>query len=276
MEKELFNRVDGEKTIEHFWEIIDSNETILSDNFNLYREKSLTFEYQVVATQENDNITFGEIVINSNESEFNEQSVSTIKNTINNAELTMSFTPKVSEECEWYSNTVQTGNLKVTNISQNELKDVNIQITLIGELNCEYDGTYLEPLDGLIVENIKKEYNKEINQTIITFTIKSIEAGKTVEVFIKPYITIESVAYNQLGSLEFYATATTNTNKTYSSNTIIRSARQITRKVEVNQSATINGTPANENSVANDGDIIEFITTIKNGENNAIEYNVTD
>ena len=278
VEKEVYNPYYKETSVQHFWEKTDSNETTLGENINIAKGENVTLEYQVVANKQDENqpLTYGDIIVTSQNNEFNEQKITTIKNQISDAELSLMFTQNVSEECEWYSNTIQTGILTVTNTSSNKLENIEVQITLVGELNCEYDGTYIDSPTIENIENIEKEYNKDINQTIITLSIKSLNVGDSIQIHVKPYITLESAKFEETQNVEFYAKATTNSKKTYNANIITRTVKKIGKNIDVTQSAKINNVGIDQNTVATNGDTIEFNVVIKNLDDEKTNLNIKD
>ena len=275
VEKEVYNpsiyETEDATGIEHYWELSNSNEKEFG-NISLQDKETITLEYQTIAKKQSDTDvkTYGDISIVSIDNSI-EENITTYKNDIQDAKLNLLFTPAVSEECIWYSETVQQSNLKIVNTTDNKLDDIKIEFTLSERLKCNYDN-YVSSNSDIQIEIVDKKEN-ELGQTIITLKVLSLEAGQTGEIYIKPEIIDLK---NKKEEVELFATATIEGDVTYTSNNVIRSVTRTRKNIKIEQIAKVNGKTVDENTIANNEDEIEFAIKIKNEEDEKIELYLTD
>lgn len=273
VETEVYNPViyDGDgKAIENYWKVTDSNVKEFKD-IDIANGKTITLEYQVVADKTQGNETYADISITSSDNSVQDD-VTTDKYKIKDAELKLTFVPAVSEECEWTSESVQQANLDITNATEKDLKDVEVKLTLSKGLTCDKFDDYIDWNSDIKVEIKNKEVNS-LGQNIITLQIEKISAGKTAEIYVKPYI----LNFNgEEVNVELYAKATTTSNNTYSSNNIIREVTQVRKQIEVQQISKINGNTVTKDSIVNNGDTLEFYITIKNEDKEKANLSISD
>jgi len=258
---EVYNPViyDGEgKAIENYWKITDSNTKEFS-NISIKNGEAIKLEYQAVVSKTEGEETFAEIFVTSNESSLKEE-LTTNKYKIKDAELKMLFTPAVSEECYWTTDSVQQVNLDITNVLDKDLENVEVKIAMSEGLTCDKYEDYIDWSSDIKVKIKNKEVNS-IGQTVITVGIERIEAGKTAQIYLRPYIL--DIKGNK-ANVEFFAKATTFANNVYSSNTIIREVIQEKKQIKVEQIAKINGIGANKDTVVKNGDKVDYFITVKN------------
>ena len=273
VETQVFNPViyDGDgKAIENYWKVTDSNVKEF-ENIEINNGETITIEYQVVTDNTAGNETYADISILSADSTIKEN-ITTEKYSIKQAELKLLFTPAVSEECYWTTDSVQQVNLDVTNVTEEDLQNVEVQVTLSKGLTVDKYSDYIDWNSDINVQVKDKQINS-VGQTIITLQIEQLNAGKTAEIYVRPYI-VESNA--EKANVEFYAKATTSLNNTYSSNNIIREVIQVKKQIEVKQDVKINGNELSKDSLVNNGDKIEFYITVKNADNENAKLNISD
>lgn len=259
--------VDG-KGIENYWEITDSNIKEIK-NINIKAGNTLKLEYQVVADKSEGNETYANISITGDSVN---DSLTTDKYKIKDAELKLLFTPALSEEAYWTSESVQQANLDITNTTDEVIKNIEVKITLSKGLNCDKFEKYIDCDENTQIEIKNKEVNS-LGQTVITLNIAKINAGKTAEIYVRPYILNFS---GDTANVEFYAKATTTLNNTYFSNNIIREVKQVRKQIEIEQLTKVNGKNVDENITVNNGDTLDFYITIKNQDSENAKLNIYD
>ena len=268
---EVYNPViyDGDgKGTEHYWKITDSNIKEFG-NINIDGGKTAILEYQVVVDK-GDN-TYSEITINSSDNSLNSK-ITTIKNTVNDAKLKLMFTPGVSEECYWTAETVQQSNLDITNISNEEIRDVIVKIILSKELNCKkYEKDCINWNSDIKAEILNNEVNEE-GQTIISLKIDSLRAGQVAEFYVRPYI---NGFKGEKENVKIWAKANVN-NQNYTSNIIVRDVTNVRKQIVVKQTVKLNKEDITHNTVVNDGDSLEFNIKIKNEDKEKANLNILD
>ena len=273
VEKEVYNPQiyeDNEgKGIEHYWDVTDSS-TKKFENLSIDAGKEISLDWQVTIKKEDGTEAYNKIDITNADNTLNE-SITTEKHTIEDAEIKMKFVPAVSEECTWKSDTIQQTNLEIINNSTNELTDIEVQMVFSQGLDFNYD-KYLKFSDDIQLEIKNKEIN-ELGQTIVTVKITKLASGQTGYIYVSPKID-DFKEKNK--DVEFYALAMTSDNKTYSSNSIVRNATRTKNNISITQTAKINGSEVTENTIANNNDTVEFDITIKNEESKDINSVVSD
>lgn len=268
VETEVFNSViyDGDGYgIENYWKETGSNIKKFT-GIKLSSKQKITLEYQVVVYKNSGENTYGNISIKSPDNKLNEE-VETIKNKVNESQVKLRFVPAVSEECVWYSESVQQVNLEVINMTAENIENIEIKITLSKEVSCDKFEDYIDWPKDINVEIVNKEKNA-LGETIITVKIINLLANQTANIYVKPYLSMfEGEEINS----EFYATATAN-NITYTSNKITRKFLQSRKQVEMTSSAKIEDKIVDKDTKANNGDKIEFYITVKNLEKEKTSY----
>ena len=258
----------GDKTaIEHYWGVKDTNIKEFN-SLNIESGKTVTVEYQMVAQK--GETTYSELNIMSTDNSLN-KNITTIKNKIKNAKLKLMFTPGLSEECYWTSETVQQSNLYITNITDQEIKNIEVQISLSKEFDCDKYDNYIE-WNSDVQATILSKTKMASGKTIIKLKIESIAAGKTAEIYVKPYI---SRFNGEKESVELSAKAIIE-NEEFTSNNIIRNVKQSRHNISISQSTKVNENIVNKDTKLNDGDKVEFDVSIKNNDKENVGLNVSD
>ena len=274
VEKEVYNPsvYDNETAtgIEHYWEITDLN-TKDFENITIESGKEYTLEFQIVAKRgEEGTESYNKISIVSEDSTLNEE-ITTTKYQVQDSEIELLFVPTRSEEVIWNSETVQKADLYIKNNTDTELNDIDVQIILSNQLNCDKYENYIEAISD--VEYVVKDKTiNELGQTIITLKITKLDIGKTGKICVKPYINDIT---EKKENVELYASASTN-NNIYYSNNIVKEVVRSRKQIVLTQTAKINGQYINENTIANDKDTVEFYITVKNEENENLDISLSN
>lgn len=276
VERSQYNpgKYDGEGCgMEHFWEETTSN-TKEFNNINIANGENITLDkYQVVAKKGESAELYGNIEFKTTDETLNE-SIQTIKNNINDAELKVSIVPEYSEEYIWYRNQLEYITLKIQNMTETELKDIEAQVVLSKELTCEELESYIIlPEDGN-VQIINKEINS-LGETVIKLKIASLAENEVEELRLKPVVKDFE---EQTQKAQFYATATSSNGKIYKSNIIEKTLQygEEESKIDLSQTVKVNGKDVNEETILNNGDKVEFNVTVKNPKDKEVKINIAD
>ena len=252
---------------EDYWQVTDTNVKKF-ENLNISNGEELKLEYQIVSDNSKGQNTYSSISIETEDNSLNGD-IKTNEHKIQDAEIKLLFTPAVSEQCNWLSETIQQSNLKVINTTSNELDNVEVQFILSKELEIEEKDITCS--DNIQIENKNKTKNS-LGQTIITVTIKKLAINQEGYIYINSYISdINKKKYE----VDMYATAMIN-GKTYYSNKIIREITRSRKNINVSQIAKINGKEIDKNTKANNGDIVQLNITVENQESEDVKLNISD
>ena len=211
VEEEVYNpsEYDNETAtgIEHYWKVTDLN-TKEFENISIESGKEYTLEFQIVAQRgEEKTETYNKISIISEDNTLNEE-ITTTKYQVQDSEVEVLFVPTRSEEVIWNSETVQKADLYIKNNTNTQLNDIDVQIILSNQLNCDKYENYIEAISD--VEYVVKDKTiNELGQTIITLRITKLDIGKTGKICVKPYINDIT---EKKENVELYASVTTNNN----------------------------------------------------------------
>ena len=275
VERQVYNpaKYEGEGYgMEHFWEETKSNIKEFND-IDIPNGESVTLdEYQVVVKKGDSTELYGNISFKSKDNTLDE-TIKTIKNSIKDAELKLTFVPKDSEEFHWDRNKAQYLTLSVTNMTEQELKDIDLQITLSEELSCE---KYEKYQDYLILDNDIEFKDKQINglgQTIITLSIKLLlgKGIKNIEILpiAKDFDEESKIAH-------LYAQAITVDNNIYNSNNVEKKIYygEKNSDLKLTQVAKVNNVIADSNTMLKNQDKVEFYIGIENLNNEEVDISI--
>lgn len=279
VEKEGTNPYYNTTTKEHFYEISDSNEITLGTIASLKNGESKTYEYEAsVYMLNNEKIngteTQGTITVVSEDKELNE-TVSTIKNNIKNAELQVNIFNGSSNEIELTSGGTVKSELVIENLANETLKDVDVKVAFSSNLTP--DANITEKIeDNVTFEGI--DTSKDGIKTM-TLKVNSINAGDTLKIEMFPS-TEYSLGENKAEDVWMLAEAITSNKNSYISNKLTRTVidystdLKLAQQGEYEDGKTINTLT----DKLNDGDKITFTATITNNEQKehkiGLEYNL--
>lgn len=267
VEKEGVNPYYGTTVKEHFYEESDSNEKNIGTLENLKNGDNFTFEYEATVYQLNDekidgNETYGTVSVVSEDNTLNE-SIETIKNTIESAELQVYINNGNSNEMSLRGGGSVKAELTINNLKNAELKNVELRVAL---------SQYLHP-DISISEQFKERitYDNETTDkdgnTIVTFKISKINANEKIKIDLNPYTDEELNGEDEI-DIWMMAEITTEQNNNYVSNKLKKNVTKGGINVEISQKCSReDGSEVDsQTEKLNNGDYVRFVTTITNND----------
>lgn len=279
IEKEGTNPYYNTTTKEHFYEISNSNEITLGTIASLKNGESYTYEYEAsIYLLNNEKIdgtqTYGTITAVSEDKQLNE-TISTIKNNIKNAELQVNIFNGSSNEIELTSGGTVKSELVIKNITSETLKDIDVKVAFSNDLTP--DANITEEIEDNVTYK-GQETSKDGIKTI-TLKLNSINAGETIKIEMFPS-TEYSLGGSEAKDVWMLAEAITSNKNSYISNKLIRTVKNYSSDLKIEQKGEYeNGKAINVSTdKLNDGDKIEFTATITNNEEKehkiTFEYNI--
>ena len=270
VEKEVYNNSEENNGIgiEHFLQETDSSEKQF-DNINIPNGKTVTLEaYQVVTNKDNGEETYGNIQISSADGTIN-KNITTIKNNVKDAKLKMIFTPINSSEFKWESDFFQLTKLNITNLTDEDLNNVEVKIVVSD--NLSFKNEQYNDISNYITLSDNIEINStEVDNNVLTLKINTLTAKTTGSLYISPWV-LSNYGVDKF-NVELYANATTQEQEVYTSNNMVREVIQAGKGIGVTQTVKINNENATKDSVANNGDTVDFYITIKNNEKEKVNF----
>ncbi|MCI9063817.1 MAG: hypothetical protein HFJ17_04375, partial [Clostridia bacterium] len=249
---------------EHVW---GETETNIKDfeGSDLLNGDAITLEYQTVVSNKSDNVNdkniYGEIDIKSTDNTLDNK-ITTIRNSIQDAELKCILKTIGSEEYKWIERAEEIACIELTNTTNQDLNNIEVQITLSKGLSCNKDN-FIECDDNTKINVKSKEFNTELGQTIIILEIDSINQGKSAVIRVNPDIE-EFEGENSY--VEFSAIASTESKKIYTSNNVKRKVYSGAEKsnLRIDKSITVNEKAIDENTILENGDKISINVSLEN------------
>lgn len=219
--------------------------------------ESRTFEYQAIvrnieATTE-DIFVYGITTVSADNIE--ERQVETIKNKVNSANVEVKLiwgATESLEEKDALTNEIFEFAIYAKNISGKDLKNVKLNIELPEELYFNMQ------TDAYGSEGLKRELTERGNGTLLTFTIDTMKAGESKEIFVPTRVkdvdyTIENIKVNLLA----YVTLDDDEN-IYYSNDYSKTVWQNETKLEYEWTAD------NKAEILYDEDVVNYTLRLKN------------
>ena len=279
VEKEGMNPYYNTATKEHFYEISDSNEIILGTIASLKNGESKTYEYEVSVYMLNNEkidgtVTQGTIIVVSEDKGLNE-TVSTIKNNIKNAELQVNIFNGSSNEIELTSGGTVKSELVIKNTTSQNLKDMDVKVAFSSNLTPDANITE-EIEDNVALSGV--ETGKD-GISIMTLKVNSINAGDSLKIEMFPS-TQYSLGENKTEDVWMLAEVITSNKNSYISNKLTRTVTDYSTNLKLEQQGEYEDGKAINVSTdkLNDGDKIGFTATITNNEQKehkiSLEYNI--
>ena len=264
---------------EHYYKISNLNEVTLAKLDSFKAGESYTYEYEAATyLLSNDKIdgtqTYGTITAISDDKTLNE-TITTIKNNIKNAELQVTVDHGSTEENESISGGTVRSEVNIRNLTAETIKNIKVRIAFSNNLKGNVNIT--EKIENKI-ENISSELLKD-GLTIITLNIKEISPNETLAIGMLPS-TEYDLGGKEIDDVWILSEAITENQNSYVSNKLTRKIKNISFKYDLKQYGNFeNGKTINtETDKLNDGDSVEFIATITNNEADArkieLEYNL--
>ena len=279
VEKEGTNPYYNTTTKEHFYEISDSNEITLGTIASLKNGESKTYEYEASVYMLNNEkidgtVTLGTITVVSEDKGLNE-TVSTIKNNIKNAELQVNIFNGSSNEIELTSGGTVKSELVIKNTTSETLKDMDVKVAFSSNLTPDANITE-EIEDNVTLSGV--ETGKDGISTI-TLKVNAINAGDSLRIEMFPS-TQYSLGENKSEDVWILAEAITSNKNSYISNKLTRTVTDYSTNLKLEQQGEYEDGKAINVSTdkLNDGDKIALTATITNNERKehkvSFEYNL--
>ena len=265
--------------IEHYYKISDSNEVTLAKLDSFKAGESYTYEYEAATyLLSNDKIdgtqTYGTITAISDDKTLNE-TITTIKNNIKNAELQVTVNRGSTEENEPIGGGTVKSEVNIKNLTSDTLKNIKLRIAFSSNLKGDVNIT--EKIENKI-ENVASSLLQN-GLTIMTLNIKEINANETLTIEMFPS-TDDNLDGKESDNVWILSEAITEKQNSYVSNKFTRKIKNVSLKYDLEQSGNFeNGKKINiETDKLSDGDKIEFTATITNNEAETrkieLEYNL--
>ncbi len=279
VEEDVVNPYYGTSLKEHFYEVSNSNEIVLDTIPSLKDGESKTYEYEASIYQlNNEKIdgteTFGTISAVSEDKTLNE-TVTTIKNNIKNAELQVSLVNGSSDEALLTSGGTVKTSIEIKNLTNEVQKDVDVKVAFSS--NLKPDVNILEENESNVTYK-GVETSKDGTKTM-TLKVNSINAGDTIKIEMLP-----STNYTLDGEKEanvwMLAEAISSNQNSYISNKLTRTVRNYSADLELDQQGEFEDGKAIDvkTDKLNDGEKIQITATIINHEDKEhkldLEYNM--
>ena len=279
VEKEGTNPYYNTETKEHFYEISNSNEITLGTIASLKNGESKTYEYEASVYMLNDEKingteTQGTITVVSEDKGLNE-TISTIKNNIKNAELQVNIFNGSSNEIELTSGGTVKSELVIKNTTSQNLKDMDVKVAFSSNLTPDANITE-EIEDNVTLSGV--ETGKD-GISIMTLKVNSINAGDSLKIEMFPS-TQYSLGENKTEDVWMLAEVITSNKNSYISNKLTRTVTDYSTNLKLEQQGEYEDGKAINVSTdkLNDGDKIAFTATITNNEQKehkvSLEYNI--
>ena len=270
--KEVINEAISHDTIiEHSYEELDTGEKIFNKLETIKSGEIIELEYEVVTKiQDNSNEkTFGEIEITADSVEkINKR---TIENKIEEAELKLNSKFGLNEEVELFSEFAAKTIVTLENTNNKKLEDINVTIQL-SELNIrntddvEFYTEDLEDLDKSKIDNVN--YNE--GTKTITVNIKEIKENEKINIILTTMASKIPLDQNNT-TARIFATASTQSNKTYSSNIAKRNITQSEKNITIQQETTVG-----EDTILKNGDNFNIKIIVNNNTNQEEDIYIED
>ena len=274
-----YNYFYNRETHEHYYMLTDNNEIDLGTIENLKNGESASIEYQSSAnTLEESNGTdaYGTINI-SIDSSTQLGEFETIKNTIQEGKIKMALRSINSEELISAEGGVVESLLEVTNISDEDLTNVKIEVALspyleITEGKEEYFFNIEEGKENLL--NIQSVENNSEGETIVVLGIEKILKGEKIGLFIDAKAKKLNIG-TENETIEILAKSEIETN-TYYSNKFIRNIYSTKNNIEFDVNAFMKEAKISGDTTIKDGEIITLVSSIKNNEAKNITVKISE
>ena len=279
VEKEGMNPYYNTTTKEHFYEISDSNDITLEQNIDLKNGESKVYEYETsVYELNNEKIdgtqTFGTISVTSDDKQLNE-TISTIKNNIKDAELEVNLINGSSNESSLTSGGTVKSAIVIKNITNDILKDIEVKVAFSSNLTP--DVNIAEENEDKV--SYKDEKTSKDGTKTMTLKVNSINAGETITIEMFPS-TEYTLNGEESADVWMLAEAVTSSQNSYISNKLTRTVTNYSTDLKLDQKGEYeNGKTINANTdKLNNGDKVQFTATITNNEDKEhtveFEYNL--
>ena len=260
---------DEEYKIEHVYKELDTNVRTFNNIESIKNGDTIAFKYEIV-TNEIDNTAKTQGRIKFKADEFDETTINTISNNIEQAELKLNYRSVTNDELKLYYGQANSTFLTMKNITGKALDNVNVKIYLP-------EGSYVE--DDFYFASIEDdEYEKEDerirnvkyneNNNTVTFDVSEIKQNESVNFRLSNFIKDIN---GESKDLVYMAEANINNDKTYCSNVLTKTMYNIERNVTLDQKADID-----DNEVLQDGQEFTLEITAKNESDKAMHVSILD
>ncbi len=274
IEEEALDPVLGDDSLKtyHRYDELDTNVNDFATIERLANGESTVISYEIVVSEVEgeDKQTYGDIQITADDREAT--NFSTIKNNIKQAELKLTISNPYYEEETIYLGKKLHVNIKVENISGEELKHIKGKIQLPDKIYCNagtdliWSQTTINGEDS--IENETKlenlAYDKENNE--LTFDMSSMKKGEITE--LELYVQIDENIEKEENFAFMYEMET---NHTYVSNTAIIKVLNEKRNISVEQVANIS-----DDVKLKDNDTFDLTIKVHNNEDEELNFGVFD
>ena len=268
-----YNQYYSQETHEHYYKALDTNETELGKIETFKNGESKTFEYETTVDNNAGQTTYGTISIISENGNLN-SSFKTIENIIKDAQLKLVLEEDVSKENELYAEGIAYTKLNITNLSNSKLNDVKVKIAFSSNLSVIGNTECFEIGELEYKINFVNTETNNSGETIVTLNISEIAENEVMTLYMYPHI--KKMDLNKASeNVEVFAISTIDSN-TYVSNNMIRNVLQNYNDITVDLKALINNKLVTKNSTIKNGDIIEFVGTVKNNNSEDLGISITE
>lgn len=258
-------QTDFVETNVKFYRAKDSNETDEITIENLKNGESYEYSYEIDTYLLNNkelegNETFSTIYITDKDS-LNEQ-ILTAKNKIKSAELKVDVYNGLNEEYIWDEKGIKPVDIKLTNLKDSQLQNVELKITLSKEVDITKENldTSIEyNKENLNLKSIQNNKNDEI---VLTFNIQKMEPNSQEKI----NMTLNTKLINEQRKKIFVlASATTDLGNIYI-NKFEKEINRVHNDISASLVGSINGKALTEKTQVNDGDEVLLTATLENKE----------
>ena len=274
-EKTLYNQNDGTFSNENYYRILDSEKITLNKIESLKNGQKYTIEYEVMVdllTDNNDKKTYGTINITSENGELNKE-IKTIENNIKDGKIQLKMLQDETIENYWLADGSIAAELDLTNLTNENLTGIETKIIFSKELSCDKYEDYVDISDYKDRVTIKNKEKNSNGDTIVTLKIASILSEETMRIYLTPFI-IDFTEDEK--NVSIIAQSTMENGENYYSNMLNRIAYKSKRDITIEQKAYKNNKILDNSSIVNDGEEVEFETTIINKDDSATQISITN
>lgn len=269
--KEVINEaISPNPIIEHSYEELDTGEKIFNKIDTIKSGEIIKLEYEVVTKlKESNNNTFGEIEITGDNIE--KTNNRTIENKIEKAELKLNSRFGLNEEVELFSEFAAKTIVTLENTNNKKLEDINVTIQL-SELdirNTDDVEFYTEDLEEFEQSKIGNVNYNGTTKTI-TINIKEIKANEKINIILTTMASKIPLDQNNT-TARIFAIASTQSNKTYSSNIAKRNITQSEKNIIIHQQSDVG-----EDIILKNGDNFNIKIIVTNNTDQEADINIED
>ena len=210
VEHEVTNYYSEETSMEHVYELTDSNDINLGTIETLGSGQSYTFEYEAEAYMLNNNtiegeetyVTNGTISMISESGDLN-KNITTIKNTITKADFKLKVEELYTRELQWYSEASIKAGLTIDNLTDQEQDNVQVKVIFSNNLVFE-EGIDSIPESlrfedkSLTIDGSEEDSSEEQGQQVIEEDGEE-EEEESYEDYMSKRVSFDSLIENEKG-----------------------------------------------------------------------------